>query len=313
MDRAVHLLTAPQPLRDPVLITAIQGAGTLAPGAVSALFDRYEPEPIAEIDTDEFCDFTVVRPLARVVDGDRVIDWPQVRFLKVPLQERDLVVLTAFEPNIGWRRMADAIREVAEAFGIREVIQLSSFTGATPHTRPIPVQWLAVSPHVPARFGRDARRPRYQGPATFSMALGVMLRDAGLTVGTLNVIAPFYLGVEPSPHAVAALARALAAEFGIRFDLEDVERQIAEVERQAAAQREGSPHLRMFLANLEQQFDDMQGLVADADLGEGVDSSGSTGRSHALPEPERVLADVEAILRRHGSSGSPEGSGSPPA
>ena len=193
MDRAVHLITDPQPLRDPVLITAIQGAGTLTPGAVSALFERYEPEPIAEIDTDEFCDFTVVRPVTRVVDGERVIHWPQVRFLKVALQDRDLVVLTALEPNVGWRRMANAIGEVADAFGIREVIQLSSFTGATPHTRPIPLQWLAVSPRVPGRFGREARRPRYQGPATFSMALGAMLRDAGLTVGTLNVIAPFYL------------------------------------------------------------------------------------------------------------------------
>lgn len=313
MDRAIHLLTDPQPLRDPVLITAVQGAGTLAPGAVAALFERYEPEPIAEIDTDEFYDFTVVRPLTRIADSERLIQWPQVRFLKVSLADQDLVVLTALEPNVAWRRMGNAIREVAEAFGIREVVQLSSFTGATPHTRPIPLQWLAVSPHVPARFGRDARRPRYQGPATFSMALGAMLRDAGVTVGVLNVIAPFYLGVEPSPHAVRTLARALAEEFGVRFDLDDIEQQIAEVERQAAVQREGSPHLRMFLANLEQQYDDMQGLLTDADLSDGIDSSGSVGRSHTVLEPEHVLADVEAILRSHGRPGSPERGESPPA
>lgn len=313
MDRAIHLLTSPQPLRDPVLITAIQGAGTLTPGVVAALFERYEPEPIAEIDTDDFCDFTVVRPLTRVVDGERVIHWPQVRFLKVALDDRDLVILSALEPNIAWRRMANAVHEVAEAFGIREVVQLSSFAGATPHTRPIPLQWLAVSPQVPARFGRDARRPRYQGPATFSMALGVHLRDAGLSVGTLNAIAPFYLGVEPNPHAVRALAGAIAGEFGVRFDLEEIEQQIEEVERQAAAQRESSPHLRMFLANLEQQYDDMQGAIADAALGEGVDPSGPADRSRSLPEPEHVLADVEAILRTHGGSGNTGGGGSPSA
>ncbi len=313
MDRAIHLLTTPQPLRDPVLITAIQGAGTLTPGLVTALFERYEPEPIAEIDTDEFCDFTVVRPLARVVDGERVIHWPQVRSLKVALDDRDLVILSALEPSIAWRRMANAIREVAEAFGIREVIQLSSFTGATPHTRPIPVQWLAVSSQVPARFGRDVRRPRYQGPATFSMALGALLRDAGLTVGTLNAIAPFYLGVEPNPHAVRALAQVIASECGVRFDLDEIERQIAEVERQATAQQASSPHLRMFLANLEQQYDDMQGAIADVAMGEGVDSSGSSEHSRSLPEPEHVLADVESILRDHGGFGRPGPGGSPSA
>jgi len=301
MDRAVHLLTTAMPLRNPVLITAIQGGGTLTPGIVAALFERYEPEPIAEIDTDEFYDFTVVRPLTRVVDGERVIHWPQVRFLKVALEDRDLVVLSGLEPNIAWRRMASAIRDVAEAFGIREVIQLSSFTGATPHTRPIPLQWLAVSPEVPVRFGRAARRPSYQGPATFSMALGAMLRDHGLTVGTLNAIAPFYLGVEPNPHAVKALAEVLAREFGLRFDLEDITRQVVEVERQARAQQENSPQLRMFLANLEQQYDDMQSSGLPT---EGLAAPSSSTDTSRLPEPEHVLADVEALLRDHGGSGN---------
>lgn len=308
MDRAVHLLTTATPLRNPVLITAVQGGGTLTPGIVAGLFERYEPEPIAEIDPDDFYDFTVVRPIARVVDGDRVIQWPQVRFLKVALDTRDLVIVFALEPNVAWRRMATAIHDVAEAFGIREVVQLSSFTGATPHTRPIPVQWLSVSRGVPDRFGRSARRPSYQGPATFSMVLGTVLRDHGLTVGTLNAIAPFYLGVEPNPHAVKALAEALANEFDLRFDLEEVVRQVAEVERQAHAQQESSPHLRMFLANLEQQYDEMQGSEVAT---EGAGSATLVDSARTLPEAELVLKDVEALLRDHGGFGSMGMSGSP--
>jgi|GEM_PF-1639484 len=321
LDDAIRMLTTPTPLRDPVLIAAFQGGGSLTPGVVAGLFERYEPEPIAEIDSDEFYDFTVVRPLARLVDGEREIAWPQIRFSKVALEDRDIVVLSAIEPNVGWRRMARAIHEISSAFGIREAILLSSFTGATPHTRPIPVQWLAVSRDVPARFGRVARRPRYQGPATFSMALGAMLRDEGFTVGTLNAIAPFYLGVEPNPFAIRALARALETEFAVRFDLDEVERQIAEIERQAGAQRENSQHLRMFIANLEQQYDEMQGHVDDdAEHVEGIDaastSDGSQPFGAALPETDRVLADVEALLRGNlgnrggeASDGAGEGAG----
>lgn len=325
MDDAIRTFVTPTPLRDPVLIAAFQGGGSLTPGIVAGLFERYEPTPLAEIDADEFYDFTAVRPIVRLVDGEREIAWPQIRFQRVALDDRDLVVLSAIEPNLGWRRLAGAIREVSRAFGIQEVILLSSFTGATPHTRPIPVQWLAVSRDVPARFGREARRPRYQGPATFSMALGAMLRDAGFSVGTLNAIAPFYLGVEPNPYAIRALARALEGEFGVRFDLDEVERQVAEVERQAAAQAEGSQQLRMFLANLEQQYDEMQTaeipgaeIPGALDRGEaesavegatgGVDA-GTTSRA-ALPETDHVLADVEALLREHRGPGQSSAEGS---
>lgn len=304
----VRFLTSPAPLRDPVLVAAFQSGGSLTPGIVAGLFDRYEPVPIAEVDTDAFYDFTVVRPLVRLVDGERHVAWPQVQFHRIGLDDRDIVVVSAIEPNLSWRRMANAVQEVCNAFGIREVILLSSFTGATPHTRPIPVQWLAVSREVPVRFGREPRRPRYQGPATFSMALGAMLRDAGLSVGTLNAIAPFYLGVEPNPHAIRALARALEGEFGVRFDLDEVERQVAEVERQASQQLDGSQHLRMFLANLEQQYDEAQGVL-EAEAAES-EPSGTPDRAASLPESDSVIADVEALLRESRGMGGTGAGGS---
>ncbi len=304
----VRFITDPTPLRNPVLIAAFQGGGSLTPAIVAGLFDRYEPAPIAEVDVDSFYDFTVVRPLARLVDGEREIAWPRVLFQRVALDDRDIVVVSAIEPNLRWRRMAAAVREVCEAFHISEAILISSFTGATPHTRPIPVQWLAVSRDASARFGREARRPRYQGPATFPMALGAMLRDDGLNVGTLNAIAPFYLGVEPNPHAVRALAGAIEGEFGVRFDLDEVERQVAEVERQAAQQLEGSQHLRMFLSNLEQQYDDAQGAL-DAERGEGQPSE-APDIAGSLPDTDHVLADVEAFLRESRGPGGAGADGS---
>lgn len=316
MDQAIRWLSDPRPLRDPVLIAAIHGVGNLTPGVVASLFDRYEPEPLAEVDSDAFYDFSVMRPLAAMVDGERVIQWPAIRFHRIGLEDRDLVVLSAIEPNVGWRRLGAIVAEVAEAFGIREAVLVSCFPGGTPHTRPIPVQWLGVSRDVPARFGAEARRPRYQGPATFGMALGVLLRDAGMTVGTLNAIAPFYLGVDPNPFAVRALARAIEGEFGVRFDLEEIERLIAEVERQASEQLAQSAQLRMFLGNLEQQHDEVQGAIAMGDVegapGRDAAIDGATpgaSAATALPDAERVLADVEALLRGQRDANGPSETG----
>ncbi|MDA0815634.1 MAG: PAC2 family protein [Chloroflexi bacterium] len=292
MDHAIRFIEAPGSLRDPILIVAVRGAGANTTAAVADLFEQYAPQPLATIDPDEFFDFSVARPQARTVDGQRVIMWPDARFLRVALEERDLVLLSVVEPSLRWRRFASLIHEVAETLGIREAIVLSSFGGATPHTRPIPIHWVSGSVDTPRRFGIEPRLPRYRGPATFTMAVGALLRDTGMTVGTLNAIAPFYLGVDPNPYAVRALARALDREFGLSFDLHGVEQHIADVEDQAALQLESSEQLRLFQANLEEQFDEAIGASAEG-------STGARERGdEPLPEAGQILADVEALLRR---------------
>ncbi len=292
MDHAIQFVEASASLRDPILLVSVRGEGANTTAAVADLFEQYEPQLLASIDPDEFFDFSVARPQVRTVDGQRVVMWPDARFLKVTLENRDLVLLSLVEPSLRWRRLADLIHEVAEALSIREAIVLSSFGGATPHTRTIPIHWVSGSVDTPARFGIEPRRPRYRGPATFTMAVGALLRDAGMTVGTLNAIAPFYLGVDPNPYAVRALAHALEREFGLHFDLDGVERHIAEVEEQAALQSASSEQLRVFQENLEQQYDEAMGALA----GEPADDRNV--EEAQLPETAQILADVEELLRR---------------
>ncbi|MEX2376286.1 MAG: PAC2 family protein [Dehalococcoidia bacterium] len=294
MDQAIQFIGNPEALRDPILIVAVRGTGANTTAAVADLFESYEPQVVASIDPDEFFDFSVARPQVRTVDGQRVIMWPDARFLKVALEDRDLVLLSIVEPSLRWRRLAVLVHEMAEALGIGEAIVLSSFGGATPHTRPIPIHWVTGSPNTPTRFGIEPRPPRYRGPATFTMALGALLRDAGMTIGTLNAIAPFYLGVDPNPYAVRALAHALEGEFDLHFDLDNVEQHIIDVERQAALQLESSEDLRVFHSNLEQEYDE----AASPRGGAPAESTDERGETKAyLPETEQILADVEALLR----------------
>ena len=67
-------------LQRPVLLVAFEGwndAGDAASGAVRYLIDRYDAELVAEIDPEEFFDFTSTRPQAEIGDdGVRRINWP---------------------------------------------------------------------------------------------------------------------------------------------------------------------------------------------------------------------------------------------
>lgn len=283
-------------LRDPVLIAGFASPGNTTPAAaVEALLAEARPEVLAEFDSDELYDFTVARPLVRVEEGQRVLDWPRLVIHRVPLRDRDVLVLSGIEPHFRWQAVARALAGLAREAGVREAILLSSFNAATPHTRRAPLMWVPQGAAAGTRrFGQPASLPRYQGPATFTMALGRLLVDEGMAAGTLNAMAPFYVGVDPSPHAARALADAVAQEFGLPVDLRTLDAQIEEVARQAQAQIQGSPSLAEFIGNLEQQFDQSQGWTA-TEATPPVQAKGS----EPLPESASVLADVEALLREH--------------
>ena len=71
-------------LRRPIMLVAFEGWNDAAEGASSALEflqDTWDSVPFAEIDAEEFYDFTEVRPMVRVDDNnERKIDWPANEF-----------------------------------------------------------------------------------------------------------------------------------------------------------------------------------------------------------------------------------------
>ena len=88
-----------EPLRKPLLVAAFSAPGnSTAAAALALLTEGHESRILAEIEPDEHYDFTVVRPLVRIEDGERVVEWPVIAFNRIALPERDVVVLTALEP-----------------------------------------------------------------------------------------------------------------------------------------------------------------------------------------------------------------------
>ena len=64
----------PEPLRSPTLIAGYGGwsdAGEAASTAVRYLFESFSAPLYARIDTEDFLDFTVVRPQVRIEEGAR--------------------------------------------------------------------------------------------------------------------------------------------------------------------------------------------------------------------------------------------------
>jgi len=297
LDPLLGSLDAIGPLRSPLLIAGFAGAnGSTAAGAISYLAEQWDAQLIAELDPDDFYDFTMARPFVRLEDGERVIEWPRARFWLARLADadRDVILVDAREPSFRWRRFADAIVEVARALGVQETVVLASFPGATPHTRVTQTFMVGQSGAFAARTGMPVRPPQYAGPAEVSMAFAAHCRDNGLTTTTLVAIAPFYLRLDPSPHAIAALVSVVDAGIGASTARDQLQAALDEANTGAAALVAQSPDIARLVQNLERQLDES-----------------GMGQAAVSLDVEDVLADVEAILRRppdgsaDGSSGAP--------
>src|SRR3712207_6592906 len=93
-------------LRDPLLVCAFKGwndAGEAASAALGFLIESFGAEAIAQIDPEEYFDFSETRPTVTLSGGRaRVIEWPELAFhaAAVSGSDRDLVLLSGPEPSL---------------------------------------------------------------------------------------------------------------------------------------------------------------------------------------------------------------------
>jgi len=285
------------PLREPLLIGAfIARGGFSASAAIGHLIAQWDARPVADIDPDHYYDFSVLRPHVRLEGGARRLDWPETRFFVAspPGSDRDLVLLTGVEPHYHWRDFTNAVNEVAERLGVRESVLVSVRPGPTPHRRPIPLELRDGDEAVARRFGVEATRSDYQGPTTITGVLSLSHREKGWRGGVLGAVRPFYIGVEPSPHAVAAVCEAIARGIGAPIDTGGQRDAATEIDRHVAAAMEQSEELAAFVQELEGQYD--------------AAHRGRPALSPPTPQLDsaEILADIERLLREHHAPGQSE-------
>ncbi len=204
-------------LRSPIMIIACGGwsdAGEAATGTITHLLSTVnspnQPEIIAEIDSEDYYDFQVNRPLI-VVDGSliRSLTWPglQVFGVRNPDGANDFVLVRGVEPSMRWRAFANELLDLADDLEVEMVITLGSMLADTPHTRPIPVSGTGAHPEIAARLGMEVSR--YEGPTGILAVIQDGCVKRGIDAVALWAAIPHYANANPSPKATLALLNGL--------------------------------------------------------------------------------------------------------
>jgi predicted ATP-grasp superfamily ATP-dependent carboligase len=291
-------------LREPIMVCAFRGwndAGEAASAAVQFLAEAFDAQPVAEIDPDDFYDFTAVRPTVRLVEGrTRTIDWPENLFkaARVAGADRDLIMVQGVEPSLHWKSYCAAIIEVADTLGVRMVVTLGALLADVPHSRPVAITGLASTEGLVERLGFE--RTNYEGPTGIVGVLHATCAARGLDCASLWAPVPHYVAATPNPKAALALVRGFEGVAGIAVDAGTLEQASEDYDRQVSAAVATDPDVKAFVERLEEMADEL------TEEGEGVP------RPENLPSGDTIAREFQRFLRQRGPGEPGGGPISPP-
>jgi proteasome assembly chaperone (PAC2) family protein len=260
-------------LRAPLLICAFRGwndAAGVASSALATLADSFDPEPIAEIDPEEFFDFQTTRPTIVLTEGQtRRIDWPRndLVAVRVPGAERDLVLFDGTEPSLRWRTFSETVATAADALGVEMVVTLGALVAEVSHTLPVPITGLASDEQLIDNL--DLQRSNYEGPTGIVGVLHDCCRQVGISSASLWAAVPHYVAAVPNPKATLALLRRLEGLIGIAVDGGGLEEEAESYEEQIGRAVAANPEIAELVERIEEaqaeQFGEESGELPSAD------------------------------------------------
>lgn len=303
---ALHWRTRPT-LERPVLIAAFEGwsdAGDAASLALKHVAKRWTGDPFADIDGEDFFDFTSTRPQVRLVGEKRVIDWPTITFSAGSMGPggRGVIVLSAHEPQLRWRTFCGLVLEVAKECHVDLVLTLGALLADVPHSRPVRITGTAADAALNERYG--LAKSRYEGPTGILGVLHDALATAGVPSASLWAAVPHYVPGSPSPKAALALVERACDMLETKITTTDLEIAAAEYERQVNDVVEADDDMRGYVHQLERSHDDGDLDYDDDELDDELDAGAVTGAltdEHGnVPSGDAIAEEFERFLRDQG-------------
>jgi hypothetical protein len=251
-----------------VMLAAFSGwndAAEAASGAVDHLWAAWRAQTIAEIDPDDFTDFTVSRPEVRVeagVAGD--LRWPRTELgWCTPDRSLSVVMVRGPEPQFRWGSFCEALVDAADELGCSTVVTLGAMLSEVPHTRPVPVFTAAHDPEVADALGLPTSD--YVGPTGIPSALAQAAHRRGLESLGLWAALPGYAAGVPSPVGTLALVEQAAAVLGVGVEAPELDDAAGEYVEHLDSLVAEDEETSAYLDRLEHAYDEDAVALGSAD------------------------------------------------
>lgn len=277
-------------LRSPYLVLGLSGwpnAGEVATGAVTYLRDKLSVKRLAELDPEEFYDFTTQRPMTIIQDG-------LVTRLRAPANvfyyyqnehaDHDLILLRGAEPHLKWRSYVGSILEVMKEFGVCQAYALGGLYDRVSHRRDPVVSGLANQPELLDLLrAHGVSFSSYQGPSSLHTTFLALCGEQGIPGVSIWGHVPIYVQSIANPKVCCAVLRRVTSMTQLELDLTDI--------------RTAGQYLDETLDEAMAQNAELRRLVDQMEQGPSAET-GQKGEPVSLDDADRIIHEVEEFLNR---------------
>jgi proteasome assembly chaperone (PAC2) family protein len=243
-----------------ILLFAFAGwpdAGQAATNALKTLSENLNANKIAEIESEDFYNFSRERPMVYTEDDKRLLKWPQNEFLFIPkiINNHDLVILNGIEPHLKWNTFSDLVINLSKKLNVELVITLGALLDAIPHTR-LPKLTLTSTQTIPEKFTQKKfERASYEGPTGITSILLDKFTKINISCLSIWAHSPHYLQASPNPILSLALLNKLDSEIGIKSNLTKLNSKAAKFKARLDNAILQDNELKNYVSNLEERYD----------------------------------------------------------
>lgn len=249
------------------------------------LLEQFANHRLGRFDVDQLFDYTGDRPTV-IFDRDhfRGYEAPEISLHQITDDSgRPFLLLRGPEPNLQWERMAAAVEQVIDTFGVDRTVLLQSFPAPAPHTRPVHVSAFASDPSLLGEH--DGIPATFKLGATFTSLLTLRMGEHGKPVLGLVAHVPHYVADSEYPDAAIALLSSAARLADLDLPISGrLEQSAGLVRRTIQQQVDDSPEAQQIVAQLEEQYDR---FLSQRQL---------TSRAQ-VPTADEIGAEVEEFLK----------------
>jgi proteasome assembly chaperone (PAC2) family protein len=205
------------------LVLAFEGWNDACESASSAAHfvnDTLRTVPLAEIDPDDYYDFTVCRPQVEYRGGLALpVSWPSTDFrYGVTEDGREVIVGVGIEPHLRWRGYCESVIELAVDMGVQRCLLMGAYLADVVYSQPVVITGFATQTELLQRFAVEPTT--YEGPTGIVGVVANALEDEGIEVLSLWAGLPHYISATPNPRGTLALLRKVSQFLEMPFDLE---------------------------------------------------------------------------------------------
>lgn len=267
------------------LIIAFAGwadAGESATSAIKFIQRQLAAKKFAEIDPEEFYDFTQTRPYTtRTREGRRRVQWPENEFSYWvgADQSKGAMTFIGVEPNLRWRTYSKTIIELAEKHGVNKVIHVGALLDAVPHTRDVKLTGASSDPKLQQTLETSGiHSSNYQGPTGISSALMEACVNREIEYMSLWGHTSHYLQAAPNYRIGYTLTEYLSTLLDLQLDLSELKTAATTFDDEVVKAIARDDQLSAYVQKLEGQYDESLPVTE-------------------MPEPADMVRDLEQFLR----------------